>query len=436
MTTIYLKSAYGDVSPVIQAAAARGEATIVEQRDLSPAILEAHSGLITGQQLDQDAMLKLKPALEAFLDRGGRWFFNGHVVRPLVDGLLQYRPIAAPKRPDFDLSSVNPHPLFAGIDLKKLETNKGVAGFYGRGCNPLPEGAVAINGLGAAKVPVDWVWARPRGGRMFSHSGNDLGSMGLEWGLASELMSRILSWTNGGPCLDPWPQAPVRPADSLPLAEAETYGGYRYRAGRDSGRRIVAPSAGTYYNIRSLEGPRYTDTFDVICAPEELADHLRPEDILWVPCRTPAQRMIAQKDVIARHLDAGGTVIALGESRSDLWLPAVEFTETPTNWWWWLDPNASLGVRATAPDHPLLTDIGDKELTWHLHGWFVPPEGAEVLARDGEGRAIFYVDRVTTPGVMIISSLDPMFHHGSHFMPATTRFLDRFVVNVRNCANV
>ena len=56
----------------------------------------------------------------------------------------------------------------------------------------------------------------------------------------------------------------------------------------------------------------------LICAPEELGEHLHPEDVLWVPCRTPAQRMIAQKDVIARHLEAGGTVIALGESRSDL----------------------------------------------------------------------------------------------------------------------
>lgn len=28
---------------------------------------------------------------------------------------------------------------------------------------------------------------------------------------------------------------------------------------------------------------------------------------------------------------------------------------------------------------------------------------------------------------MIVSSLDPLYHHGSHFMPATTRFLDRFI---------
>lgn len=436
MSTIYVKSAYGKASPGIVEAAARGEAVIVEQSDLTAEMLGAHRGLITGQQLDQDAMLRLKPALEAFLDRGGRWFFNGHMVRPLVDGMAQYRSIAEPKRADFDLSAVNPHPIHDGIDLNKLETNRGVAGFYGRGCNPLPEGAVAVNGLGAARVPVDWVWARPKGGRIFSHSGNDLAGMGLEWGLAPELSARILAWTNGGPCLDPWPGNPARPAEVLPLSEPETYRGLRTSSRSD--RRIVAPSSGTYYNIRSLEGPRYTAAFDVICTPEQLGDVLRPDDILWVPCRTPAQRMIDQKDVFARHLQAGGTVVALGESRSDLWLPVVDFTETETNWWWWLDPSADLGVRVSeaAAAHPLMAGIGDREVTWHLHGWFVPPEGATVLARDGEGRAILYEDRVSTPGTMILSSLDPMFHHGSHFMPATTRFLDRFVPNLKAYANV
>lgn len=436
MSTIYLKSAYDAPSEAVLAAAAEGLVTIVGQPELTADMLLAHEGLITGNQLDQNAMLALKDGLAAFLNAGGRWFFNGHMLRPLVDGMAQYRPIEAPKRADFNLSSVNPHPLFSGIELSKLETNKGVAGFYGRGCNPMPEGAVAVNGLGPANVPVDWVWARPEGGRIFSHAGNDLGSIGLEWDLAGELMRRIIGWTQGGACFAPWPAAPSAPAAGLPLAEPETYTGMRNQR-RTGRRRVVAPSCGTYYHIRSLEGARYTDVFDVICAPEQLGDVLQPSDILWVPCRTPAQRMIAQKPVLARHLEAGGTVIALGESRSDLWLPDVSFTGTPTNWWWWLDPAADLGVRVTgaAASHPLMAGIGSKDVTWHLHGWFTPPDGATVLARDGDGRTIFYEDKVSTPGTMILSSLDPMFHHGSHFMPATTSFLDRFVPNLKALAD-
>lgn len=429
MSVIYLKSAYDAPSETLMKAAAEGAIEIVEQTDLTHARLLASRGLVTGNQLDQNAMLAMRDTLAAFLDAGGRWFLNGHIVRPLLDGMAQYRPIDTPRRSDFALTSVNSHSIFAGIDLKQIETNKGVAGFYGRGCNPLPMGAVAVNGLGEAQVPVDWVWARPGGGRVFSHAGNDLGAMGQDWGLSPELTRRILDWTAGGACLDPWPSDAVRPAGGRILEEPETFAGAKsapVRAGR-----IVAPSVGSYHIVRSLEGPRYGDAFDVIAAPEELADVLQPADTLWVPCRTPAQRMMPQRGVIASHLQAGGTVVALGESRSDLWLPSIDFTETPTNWWWWRDPDADLGVSIVAPDHPLMRGMVKEDVTWHLHGWFVPPDGAEVLATDAEGRAILYVDEVSTPGRMILSTLDPMFHHGSHFMPATTRFLDRFVPNLK-----
>nr|WP_272213677.1 hypothetical protein [Marinicella sp. W31]MDC2879633.1 hypothetical protein [Marinicella sp. W31] len=433
MSVLYVKSAYVGPSKTFRVAEAEGLVTIVAQSDLSAEHLASHRGLITGNQLDQNAMLALKQALTAFLDCGGRWFFNGHMLRPLVDGMPQYRPIAEPKRADFDLAAVNAHPVFDGIDLKKLETNNGVAGFYGRGCNPPPEGAVVVNGLGPEYVPVDWVWARPKGGRIFSHAGNDLATMGREWDLPPTLAERIIQWANGGDCADP--VTATRHGDSYRarLAEAEAYPGFASRLA--ASKRIVAPSSGCYYQIHSLEGPRHTEAFDMITSPEALDGVLRPDDTLWVPCRTPAQRMIAQRPVIDRHLAAGGTVVALGESLSHLWLPNVKFTQTPTNWWWWLERDADLGVRISKPAHPLMAGMTDRDVTWHLHGWFDPPDGAEVLVRDGDGGAIFYIDEVSTPGRMIVSSLDPMFHHGSHFMPATTRFLDRFIPNLKGFLN-
>ncbi|MGO1164489.1 hypothetical protein ACTOV4_21705 [Brucella sp. C7-11G] len=436
MTTIFLNSAFEEPPEAVQVAARRGTVIIIEQENLTAETLIAHQGLITGSQLDQNAMLAFRGALARFLDNGGRWFFSGHMVRALVDGLDQYRPLKFPKRRDFDLTSINPHPIYDGIDLKKLETNRCVAGFYGRGCNPLPENGVAINGLGAAQTPVDWLWKRPGGGRLFSHAGNDLNTVGVEWGLCSELLRRVIAWTNGGPCLALGSHTTAPPAKELPLADPETFQRSPAAVLR-SGSRIIVPSAGTYYHIRSFEGPAFSDLFDVISTPEDMADALRPHDILWVPCRTPAQRMIRQQHVIRRHLEAGGVVVALGESRSDLWLPNVEFTSVPTNWWWWLTPGADLGVELTGQgiEHPLMQGLSKQDITWHLHGWFAPPPEATVLVRNSEGRAIFYIDTVSTAGTMILSSLDPIYHHGSHFMPATTRFLERFAPNLRTLAD-
>ena len=191
---------------------------------------------------------------------------------------------------------------------------------------------------------------------------------------------------------------------------------------------ILAVNAGAAAQIESLEGPRYRRYFDRVIRPETLScTDLAGYDALIVPCRTPVHRLTPHADSIRRYLNRGGTVVAMGETHDPPWLPKIRFTSVETNWWWWLDPTADLGVRIAAPAHPLFRRIGRVDLAWHLHGFFDPPAGCEVLVTDIEGRAMLYVDEVTTPGRIIACSLDPFFHHGHHFMPATTRFLDGFL---------
>ena len=191
---------------------------------------------------------------------------------------------------------------------------------------------------------------------------------------------------------------------------------------------VLAIHPGAAYHIESLEGPRYAGYFDRLVRPDDLATvDLATFDVVFVPCRTPADRMIEHKERLRAYLDQGGTIIATGETACEAFLPGIRFTPQPTNWWWWLEPGADLGVRIASPGHSLFSHIGEGDITWHLHGWFDPPDGVEVLAVNGEGRPILYIDEVTTGGRMVITSLDPMFHHGSHFMPATTRFLDGFL---------
>lgn len=196
---------------------------------------------------------------------------------------------------------------------------------------------------------------------------------------------------------------------------------------------VLAVHPGAYYHIESLVSPRYSGFFDAFARPEALPEtDLSAFTVVLIPCRTPADRMEPHKAQLRAYLDAGGTIVATGESNSELFLPGINFTPQPTNFWWWLTPGADLGVRIAKSDHALFSWLARQDITWHLHGWFDPPEGVEVLAVNGEGKPILYIDEVTTAGRMVITSLDPFFHHGSHFMPATTRFLDGFLPWMRD----
>ena len=195
---------------------------------------------------------------------------------------------------------------------------------------------------------------------------------------------------------------------------------------------ILVIHPGAYYHIESLEAPRYAQYFDKLARPEEIEGLILEDyDVILVPCRTPADRLIRYGGLFQNYLDHGGTIVATGESRSDLWLPGFSFHEQPTNYWWWLEKEGDLGVQIARPDHTMFDHVDSEALTWHLHGWLEPAECAEVIATNAEGGAILVIDEVTTRGRMVLTTLDPFYHHGSHFMPATTRFLDGFLPWIR-----
>ena len=195
--------------------------------------------------------------------------------------------------------------------------------------------------------------------------------------------------------------------------------------------RIAALDAGTYYHHRSLYEERYRGFFDaIIYAPELASAALDDIDVLIVSCRTDPSVLVPQKETIARFLESGKTVVAMGSTGPQQWLPAIDWTDMPTNFWWWKE-GGSLGLQVEADEHPLFTHISLQDATWHYHGQYAPPAGAVSLIGVEDGGSILYEDRVTTRGCMLVTALDPMYHHGSHFLPATTRFLDGFLPFLR-----
>lgn len=130
---------------------------------------------------------------------------------------------------------------------------------------------------------------------------------------------------------------------------------------------------------------------------------------------------------IADFLQRGNTVVAMGNTAAHTWLPQVQWHDRPVNFWWWTEPGADSGLRVADAQHSLWQHLSLADATWHQHGFFVPPPGARsVIDKLGQG-SILYEDCVSTPGRMLVTSLDPCYHHGSYFMPATTRFLRGFL---------
>lgn len=192
-------------------------------------------------------------------------------------------------------------------------------------------------------------------------------------------------------------------------------------------RRLAALHSGAAYHCETLEGDRYAPLFAALIRPEDLDGRMLVGiDTLIVPCRTRPARLAPHVDVLLAFLRQGGTLVVMGETFPDEWLPGVVFHPVETDFSWWLEPGADLGVTIAAPAHRLMRGMTPADLTWHLHGHFEEPMDGEVLARDREGRSILQVE-TRLGGRLLLTSLDPTYHHGSGFMPTTTRFLDRFL---------
>ncbi|PWB92897.1 hypothetical protein [Methylosinus sporium] len=169
----------------------------VRQTELADARLSAARGVVTTMHLDQIEFARRAEALETFFDRGGRMAFMGHLARPFLPELSPFVPLGAGRRDDFALVALGDHFVFDGLDRARLETRRGVAGFYGRGHAPIPSGGRALTGVGPQAAPINWIWERPAGGAILMHAGNDLWTVCDEPSVNAALAERIVAWCVG-----------------------------------------------------------------------------------------------------------------------------------------------------------------------------------------------------------------------------------------------
>jgi hypothetical protein len=195
---------------------------------------------------------------------------------------------------------------------------------------------------------------------------------------------------------------------------------------------IAAMDSGASYHIMALNDKRWAHLIDQRWYLPELGQQdFSKVDIIIATCRCNGHLITPHKDRIATFLDQGGTVIAFSNTSPENWLPNVVAKPVPTNYWWWLQKDADSGLRVGAPDHPICQAVPLADMTWHHHARFTPPKGAVSLLDHLDGSSLFYEDTVSTKGRILVAGLDPFSHHGSYFMPATTRFLDGFLPMIK-----
>ena len=192
-------------------------------------------------------------------------------------------------------------------------------------------------------------------------------------------------------------------------------------------RKIAVIYSGNSSHHRTFNEPKYRQFLtELIYFPTFLETPIDQFDVLLVPSQLNETLLLQAKEKIHAFAEKGGTVVAFGPQPWE-WLPNQKWEERETNFWWWLEKGAKSGLVLSAPENDLFKYITLADATWHQHGVFWPIAGTETLIATEDGGSVMYLDKVSTAGTWIITTLDPDYHFGSYFMPATERFLDGFL---------
>lgn len=170
---LYVQNSFGGPPPSLLRVAGH-MIDIYQQYDTERLEWSGYDAVYVSMSADQIHLNEMSGKLSAYLDGGGTIVINGHVTRPFLPELQRYQPMEKRGMAELVIHRENEHPMFATVTAAQLTLRKGVAGFYGRGSNPAPEGALVIHSVGPDHVAVDWIYERPGGGRIFVHSGVEL----------------------------------------------------------------------------------------------------------------------------------------------------------------------------------------------------------------------------------------------------------------------
>ena len=189
-------------------------------------------------------------------------------------------------------------------------------------------------------------------------------------------------------------------------------------------RKIAVIYSGNAPHYRAFNEPKFAQYIDkLIYLPEFLDEDLMPYDVLIIPSQLNLNLLLKCVDKIYEFANQGKVVMAFGPQPLK-WLPNQNWEYRETNFWWWLEENSDSGLRTKNEDHSFYDYFTIEDCTWHQHGVFWPREDVTTLVTTKDGGAVLYIDKSSTKGAWVVTTLDPEYHFGSYFMPAAERFLD------------
>lgn len=189
-----IKGAGGDLPDIMGFV---DDADEIGHYELHEAQLHRYAAVLLPAHLDQRYLGEVAAHVAGYLDGGGTLVFNGHVAWPMLPEFNTFVPLERIDLEHLEVRRMAPHPVFEGVDPYDLTYRRGVAGFYARGHNPPPTGAVPLHGLGPDLAPCDWVYDRPAGGRILMHAGNDLWMYAGVETSAARIVPQLCRWAAG-----------------------------------------------------------------------------------------------------------------------------------------------------------------------------------------------------------------------------------------------
>ncbi|MCQ1951260.1 hypothetical protein NNX28_15175 [Arthrobacter sp. zg-Y859] len=407
--------------------------------DAARARILSADALVIGGGVDHLLLGRHREALTGFVRAGGRVLVNGQVVKPFIDGLAVWRELEFRGAQDVRPHPVSPHPVWAGIDYRDLHYRTGVpgthsyerleeigvAGFYGRGYHlDLPENATVVTGIGQYRLPLDYSYTLGNGA-VLVHGGNDLESFSDDQYSTRVLGPNLVQWLEGG-VQDTVELKPAVPA--VPAAAAGTRPPGAARAAGQAAPRIGLLHCGTFPPLRTLADPALAPyRLESVYLPDADPAVLADLDVVIVSDRLH-QGQLARfvPAILAALQDPAKTVIVLGENKVEQWLPGVGYSFRPTVFWMWRTGEDN-GTRLRLPEDPMWEFLTRWSVSWHHHGLLHPRPGARslvVMEEDGaESGSLLYVDEVNQPARLLVTTMDPVYHHGSGFMPGASQLL-------------